>query len=434
MGWVILIAVALAVVCLCCAFRSLRSARLLADMPTSKTTGVFLGLVELKGTAECESPLQSALALLPCVHFDWSVEEHWQRAVTEHYTDNTGKGQTRTRIESGWTCVNGGGESKPFYLKDDCGALLVSPQGADVEPVEVFSSTCTPDDDLYYLHGPQTAVAHSTHERRLTERAIELHAKLYVVGRARERQDVVAAEIAAGTDGEMFLISTRSEEAVRASLGWHYVAWLVGGALLLGAGLLLRDEELHLRPGDHPLWYAGAAGAYIAAAAIGWVWTVFNSLVALRQNVRRGWASIEVQLQRRSDLIPRLVEMVKGLRDHEQRVQVEVASLRSQAVAGSPGGVGATVRGCLGALAVIVEKYPDLKAQEGFLQLQGELAGTEQRIALARDYYNHIATFYNTRLEVVPDRFVAGLGGMRPQSLLVTADIERAPVSVSFAA
>ncbi len=178
------------------AFRAGRRRRLVENLPTSKTTGVFIGLVELKGTAESASPLTSYLAEQPCVEYQWSVEEHWSRTVTETYTDSDGKTQTRTRHESGWTTVASGGEMIPFYLQDDCGVILVRPEGAKLEPAAMFDETVGRGDPLYYAKGPAGAVADSDHRRRFVERGIPLHAMLYVMGQARERQDVVAPEIA----------------------------------------------------------------------------------------------------------------------------------------------------------------------------------------------------------------------------------------------
>jgi len=100
--------------CLIAAFRALRHKRLIDDLPTSKTQGVFIGLAELKGTAESETPLMSYLAGVSCVLYDWHVEEHWSRMVTETYTDAKGHTQTRTRVESGWKKIAEGGQSVPF--------------------------------------------------------------------------------------------------------------------------------------------------------------------------------------------------------------------------------------------------------------------------------------------------------------------------------
>src|SRR5580704_4453292 len=96
----------LGIVCLLAGLRDGKRKRLVDNLPTSKTSGVFIGLVELKGTAESVEPLTSFLAECQCVHYAWSVDERWSRTVTETYTDGDGKTQTRTRTESGWTTVD----------------------------------------------------------------------------------------------------------------------------------------------------------------------------------------------------------------------------------------------------------------------------------------------------------------------------------------
>jgi hypothetical protein len=136
------------------ALRAGRRHRLVADLPTSKTTGVFIGLVELSGTAEAEQPLVSYLAQGRCVYYQWHVDEHWSRTVTETYTDSQGNTQTRTRTESGWTTVARGGEGIDFYPRDDCGVIAIRPEKARVEPMSVFDRTCGRGDDLYYAKGP----------------------------------------------------------------------------------------------------------------------------------------------------------------------------------------------------------------------------------------------------------------------------------------
>ena len=166
--------------------------------------------------------------------------------------------------------------------------------------------------------------------------------------------------------------------------------------------------------------------------ALGWVWTVYNSLVNLRQRVRQGWAQVDIQLKRRNDLIPNLVQVVEGYATHESELQELLAKLRQQMSATPPGVKGPDYAGFIPTLRVTVERYPDLKASELFLKLQKELTGTEERIALARDYFNQIATFYNTRLEIVPDTFLAKMMKLKPQTLMSTADFERAPVQVDL--
>jgi hypothetical protein len=415
------------------AIRAGRRQRLISDLPTSKTTGVFIGLVELKGTAEVETPLVSFLASESCVYFQWHVDEHWSRTVTETYTDSEGRTQTRTRTESGWTTVAQGGDSIPFYLQDDCGIILIRPEKAKVEPRTIFDQTCGPYQALYYGKGPPGAIANSTGQRHFVERAIPLHAELYVVGHAREREDVVAPEIAYNPKAEMFLISTRSEEQVSRGLAWQF--WLIGlfGAVLAVAGLVAPDAIQ-----DHPLpnnilKYLVAAAFFAVVWLVSWIAMVYNSFVSLRQRVQQAWSNVDVQLKRRHDLIPNLVNAVQGMRGYEQKVQTELAHLRSQLLATPPGEPGPDPKAAKTTLAAIVERYPELKANSSFMNLQQNLVDTEQRIALARSYFNDIASFYNARLQVVPDRFIAALGAMKPQTLLLADNFERAPVEVKLA-
>jgi hypothetical protein len=114
-------------------------------------------------------------------------------------------------------------------------------------------------------------------------------------------------------------------------------------------------------------------------------------------------------------------------------VQTVLAALRTQQQATAPGESGADFAGVAGDLRVVIERYPSLMANEGFAKLHASLVETEQRVALARAYYNEIATAFATRLEIVPDRFVAALAGMKPAPLLHAQNFERAPVVVNFA-
>jgi hypothetical protein len=409
--------------------RFLRRRRLLADIPTSKADGVFIGFVELKGTAESGRPLTSYLAEEPCVHYAWSVEEHWSHTYIETYRDSDGKTKTRTRTDSGWRTVANGGEMIPFYVADETGAVRVDPSGAKMEVLEIFSEHCRPGDPLYYGKGPEGAVTHSTHQRRFHEEGLPLGTPLYVVGQARERDDIVAPEIAASPDAPLFLISTRTEAEVGSGMiGW---AWFLGilATILAAGGAFVSASD---NPEAAPWAIAGGAAGALAAWAVGWIWTAYNSLVNLRQRVRQAASLVDVELKRRADLIPNLVAAVEGLKSHEREAQEEVAELRAQAGATRPGEPGPDPRALLPGVRAVVERYPELKAQEAFLKLQEELAETEQRLALARAYFNDIATFYNSRLEHVPDRFLAGLGALKPAALIGAADFERAPVAVKL--
>jgi hypothetical protein len=424
----------LAIIALVGSLRACRRRRLIDNLPTSKTQGVFIGLVELKGTAECQQPLVSYLAGTTCIYYAYEIEERWSRLVTE--TESDGRGGTRevTRRESGWTQVDAQVETTPFYLQDDTGSLLVQPEGARVEAAQVFARECSTWDPLYFAKGPANGIIDSDGVRRFTERAVPVQAPLFVVGQARERTDVVAPEIAADPKASEFLISVRSQEEVSSGLGWQI--WLFA---LLGAVLA---------PGGHVLGYLAAGRdigsgaiivfileflAYMSVWTVAWVITVYNSLVELRQRVEQGWGQVEIQLKRRHDLIPNLLNAVKGYRDHEAATQQAVAALRSQISATAPGQPGDDPRSVQAQITILREAYPELKADTNFLALQQSLGETEQRIALARSYFNSIATFYNTRLEVVPDGSIARMGGMQPRALMEANEFERAPVTVQFA-
>ena len=429
----IIIGALLALGCLIMAFRCVKRKRLIDDLPTSKTQGAFIGLTELKGAAESESPLTSYLAGIKCVQYGWEAKEHWSRTFMETYTDAQGHQQTRMRHESGWTTVAHGGEAEPFYLKDDTGVIRIVPDGAELKGVKTMSERVHRDNALYFAKAPQHEIANSDHERMFEETAIPLHASLYVMGQARERQDSVAAEIAKDKNAPLFLISMQTEKQVSSGFGRWCFFWIALGLLLSLLGVFIQSR-LDIYSGQTGLIpYIVAALVYLIALAAGWTWTVHNSLVGLRQRVMQAWSQVEIQLKRRHDLIDNLVPIVEGYRNYEKETQTLVTSLRTQLAVSTDRPGNSDLKGLSVELASIVEQYPDLKAGESFLALQRSLADTENRIALARTYYNNIATFYNSRLDIVPDRFVAGLTGLQPQPLMGAAGFERAPIKIELA-
>ncbi|HEY4299957.1 MAG TPA: LemA family protein [Candidatus Didemnitutus sp.] len=431
--WLPIVAGLLAAILLWAALRAGARRRLINALPTCKTTGVFIGLVEVKGTAEATEPLTSYLAGKSCIHFSWSIEERWSREVTETTTDSKGNTVTRTRTETGWSDVATGGGQIPFYVKDDCGVLQIRPDGAKIEAPMVFDEECGRGDGLYYAKGPAGAVANSDHRRRFREHAVPLHAPVYIVGKARERSDVVAAEIAADRDAPLFLISTRTEDQV--SRGYAVTFWVlfVLGFVAASGGLGFGLQRFFVNQGRPWIPFVLGAAGFLLLFLGTWTLMVFNSLVDLRNRVASAWSQVDVQLKRRFDLIPRLEAVVQGLAQHERTVQEGLAALRAQRTATPPGESGPDFQAVSGPLTAIVERYPDLKANDGFLRLQRELIDTEQRVALARGYYNEIATHFNTTIEVVPERFVAGFTRLQPRALLEAGDFERASVTVVFA-
>jgi len=415
-------AAVIALVCLVVAFHFYRRRRFIDDTPTSKAEGVFIGLSELKGTAESETPLASYLAAARCVWYSYKVEEHWQRMSVD------AKGRPTT--QSGWSTVARGAKSVPIFLKDETGIIRVLPEGAEVHAQEVFKQEVKREDPLYYGKGPDTAVSGSTHRRRFTEQAIPLHASIYVIGQARVRADAVAAEIAV-SKGSLFIVSVHSEKQHSDRFRLWYWLWLGIGLVIAMAG-----AWVYFGQASSSTTVIGAiitAGLiYLAATFIGWVWTAYNSLVNLRARVCQGFSQIDVELKRRADLIPNLVSAVEGYRSHESGLLELAAELRSQQNV-TMDTQSSGLKGLAAGLSIISEKYPDLKASQSFLALQKSLSEAEQRLALARDYYNSIATFYRTRLEIFPDGVLGRLLGFKPMALLEASTFERAPVEVNLA-
>ena len=405
------------------ALRILHRKRLIDDTPTLKAQGVFIGLVELKGRVECKKPLRSYLSETQCVQYSWSIEEQWSRQVTETYQDAEGRTQTRTRTETGWTNVGRGGDSVPFYLRDETGVIRIIPDYASIEGDTVISETVGRGDLLYYEKGPLYGVADSRHRRRFFETLIPLHSTIYVIGHTREREDIVAVEIAYDEEEPLFVISTNSEEEVSRGYGYWFYLWVFLGFL---STLLVPFAG---QSSDISIWLIPVL-IYLGALATGWTLVVYNSLVSLGNSVEQAWSMVDIQLNRRSDLIPNLVKIVEGYQIHEESLLTLIATMRAQSVAGSDSK--SEPEGVAPVLNAVIEKYPELKAGPQFLQLQRSLEETEQRIALARDYYNEMARFYNTRLEVIPDTLVAKLAGLRRRSLMVAENFMRAPVDVNL--
>ena len=159
--------------------------------------------------------------------------------------------------------------------------------------------------------------------------------------------------------------------------------------------------------------------------------------VSLRQKVKNGWSQIDVQLQRRFDLIPNLVVTVKGYMEHESDVLTKVAELRtSWANATSvkeKSELDGELSGALKTIMAVSENYPELKANENFSQLQEELQNTENKIAFSRQFYNDITTKYNTKLEVVPSNIIASMFHFEPAELFEAESQEaRKNVKVDF--
>ena len=163
---------------------------------------------------------------------------------------------------------------------------------------------------------------------------------------------------------------------------------------------------------------------------------LFNSLIRLRNQVKNSFAQIDVQLKRRNDLIPNLIETVKGYVKHEKAVLTEVTQARTAMMQAtdpkSKAKASNMLSDTLKSLFAVAENYPQLKANENFLQLQEELTGTENKIAYARQFYNDMVMKFNTKIQVFPNNLFASMLGFGPESSFEATAEERKNVKVQF--
>ncbi len=164
---------------------------------------------------------------------------------------------------------------------------------------------------------------------------------------------------------------------------------------------------------------------------------IYNALVRLRNQVDNAWSQIDVQLKRRHDLIPNLVETAKGYMKHERQTFEEITKARAQAMGAKGVADAAKAEGALGeALSkfmLVVENYPDLKANQNFLALQEELTGTENKISFSRQSYNDQVLFFNNKIQMFPSNIVAGMFSFTKRDFFeVESAAEREVPKVSF--
>ncbi len=164
---------------------------------------------------------------------------------------------------------------------------------------------------------------------------------------------------------------------------------------------------------------------------------MYNSLVKLKNQVKNAWSQIDVQLKRRHDLIPNLIETVKGYMTHERETLENITNARSNAMSantiGEKAGAESLLGGALGKLQIAVEAYPDLKANTNFLALQEELSSTENKISYSRQAYNDQVLFFNNKIQMFPSNIIAGMFNFKEGEFFELEDVKEKEVpKVSF--
>ena len=174
----------------------------------------------------------------------------------------------------------------------------------------------------------------------------------------------------------------------------------------------------------------------VLVLAVLWLVGQFNGLVGLRNQVQNAWAQIDVQLKRRADLIPNLVNTVKGVMKFEQDTLEKVMNARARAMSATTvaerGQAEGEVSQGLGRLLAVMENYPELKSNQNALQLQEELSATENKIGFARQFYNDIVMKFNTAQQVFPTNVIAGMFNFKAADLLQVAEADRAVPTVNL--
>ncbi len=163
---------------------------------------------------------------------------------------------------------------------------------------------------------------------------------------------------------------------------------------------------------------------------------MYNGLVNLRNQVKNSWAQIDVQLKRRNDLIPNLIETVKGYMKHERQVLENITKARSAVLKSKTiqdkAKASNMLSDTLKSLFAVSENYPNLKANENFLQLQEELTGTENKIAYARQHYNDVVMLYNIKIESFPSNIIASIFNFKKETLFKAPEEEKKNIKVKF--
>jgi len=177
---------------------------------------------------------------------------------------------------------------------------------------------------------------------------------------------------------------------------------------------------------------------FAAVGTVGYVLSIYNGLVALKNNIARSWSNIDVLLKQRHDELPKLVSTCEGYMRHERGIfdklsEARAALAQARSVAERAGAEG-MLNKALGAIFAVAEAYPDLKANQSFIQLENRISDLENQIADRREFYNETVTTFNTRIQQIPDKYVAGWLSCVPAELFQVEAEDRRDVEIKFAA
>ena len=403
------------------AFRSLERRRRMIGIPTSAAASVHIGLNRVHGQAR---PVAEALVApitgIECAGWSYHVEDEWR-------IDSMMRWRRRRR----WRTVAQRSDEADFDLVDASGSVRVRPAGAVIVGCRTLSRSLDRSDPDFVTLPPPADQRGATGRRRVTELVIPLTAPTTVVGTARLRADVPRPELGWHHEDRTLLVSSIG---VAVHAGRNIVS-AVG--LFLAAAFLLGIAPLAIRPSDTKYTTAiSESGRWVPVLLVGallvvagyWLRYLHNDLVGLRERVERARSLIAVEVQRRHDLLPALAEVVADAARHEQDLFAAAATARSAADPGSGTDDLATVErveredtAIVRQVVALAERHPELASGANFQQVREAIVDAEDRLALARSFYNDSVTLYNDRRALAPASLVAGLLGFRPAGLYQSA-------------
>lgn len=399
------------------AFFLLRRRQLLADTPTSKCAGVFMGWNEVVGVAHASASTLSHFTRTPCVAWTYSIEHEYRTTTTETTTDSNGHQSSRQVTSYGWRTEEQGGESVVFEVVDDSGRVWIDPTHAKVHLRSTVDDIVGDRRHGFFIgDGPTGRI-------RNREQLIAVGDPIFATGVARLRDDQDAPIIDSAGDGP-FVITTEGEESVRSG-------YKISGPLLLtvaagvgaGASYLMAKRSNPSAPAIATLPGLAMTLVIIGLAALT---LVFNGLIRVRNRCDRAFSLIDVMLQRRHDLIPRLQACVAAAANHEAATLIDVTELRTGAIPASEASSEAARQGVMiTALFARAEDYPGLNTDANFLRFQRSLRDTEDRIAAAREFYNESATALRTRTDSFPGLLVNRFSDFSNRPLFAAEGFER---------
>lgn len=415
--------------------------RRVENTPTTHCRSAALGPVELAGTVAGEHPMASLLARVPAFISQLVIQQFRQSGKSRH-----------------WVTVHNSHFRTPFLVRDETGEVAVDPRNANLWLIP--DVTVSGDGNATYGPGVLDRMLDSGTTDALSDalrdfcvargismgdplQCVETNLcpgdKVFVLGTAvRGRgDDDVGPIVVRKMPWRPLFIAEQSEAAVVRNLSRRGVRHMVGGALisimaavLLAAKADARTNYLSLDPESLVPLLLPLIILLSALAVLGYAIIIFNGLIVTRNEVDRAWANVDVVLKKRFDLIPNLVEACSGYMQHEHGVLAAVTAARNgwTNAASLDDRVRAAVQGgvALRSLSAVSESYPVLRASENFSQLQTTLAEIEQQIADRRELYNAAVTLFNTRVQEVPDCWVARPFGFNPRPFYIIEERERA--------